>query len=480
MGLEPLKPFIALLPEIRKPPRAPSLKEKIFWTASVIIIFFIMYHIYPIGRFKVVSPQLEFTQVITASRVGSLITVGIGPIVLASIILQLFVGAKILEIDLQDSEQKILFTGTQKLLGILLAFVESAVYVFTNAVPVLGVAGTGTTALLGSLLLTQLLVIFQLAIGAIILLYLDEIVSNYGIGSGISLFIAAGVSLAVIQGVFSVLLPRAISALNEGGADAIPRAILAFLPLLFTFIVFVVTAYADGIKVEIPLAFERIRGVGGRFPIKFLYVSNIPVILASALLLNLQLLSRVITNYTFYVGNVNVIDLIAVQQGGRLIDGFLYFISPNFFNPLFLGDYGVYIQTLMGRTPITNIPEIVHVLTYIISYVILCVIFGKFWIETTGMSAKDVAGQIQDSGLLVPGFRRDPRIIEKILDKYIPMITILGSMFVGLLAAFADLTGALGTGTGILLTVGILNNLYETLTRERMFELYPELKKIIS
>jgi preprotein translocase subunit SecY len=483
MGLEPLKPLIALLPEIRTPTRAPPLKEKIFWTVSAILIFFVMYHVYPIGRYKISSPQLEFTQVITASRVGSLITVGIGPIVLGSIFLQLFIGAKILDIDLQDPKQKALFTGTQKLLGVLLAFVESAIYVFTNAVPVIGVAGTATTPLLGSVFLTQLFVIFQLAMGAMILLYMDETVSKYGIGSGISLFIAAGVSLAVVQGVFSVLVPRSLDALNQGGADAIPRAVLAFLPLLFTLIVFVVTAYADGVKVEIPLAFERVRGVGGRFPIKLLYVSNIPVILASALLLNLQLLSRVITSYTFYIGNVNVIDLIAVvdaKQNGRLIDGFLYFISPNFFNPLYLGDYGVYLQTLMGRTPLTNIPELAHVFVYIISYVVLCVVFGRFWIETTGMSAKDVAEQLKDSGLLIPGFRRDPRIIEKILDKYIPMITILGSIFVGLLASFADLTGALGTGTGILLTVGILGSLYETLEREKMFELYPELKKIVS
>jgi preprotein translocase subunit SecY len=134
----------------------------------------------------------------------------------------------------------------------------------------------------------------------------------------------------------------------------------------------------------------------------------------------------------------------------------------------------------MGRTPLTNIPELAHVFVYIISYVVLCVVFGRFWIETTGMSAKDVAEQLKDSGLLIPGFRRDPRIIEKILDKYIPMITILGSIFVGLLASFADLTGALGTGTGILLTVGILGSLYETLEREKMFELYPELKKIVS
>ena len=79
----------------------------------------------------------------------------------------------------------------------------------------------------------------------------------------------------------------------------------------------------------------------------------------------------------------------------------------------------------------------------------------------------------------VPGFRRDPRVVEKVLEKYIPTITVLGSIFVGLLASFADLTGALGTGTGILLTVGILHKMYEELSAQHMFDLYPDLRKFM-
>jgi preprotein translocase subunit SecY len=306
------------------------------------------------------------------------------------------------------------------------------------------------------------------------------------------LFIAAGVSLAVVQGTIGMegtgLIPSAIKAINEGGADAIPNAILAFLPLIFTAIVFAASVYAEGMKVEIPLAFERARGFGGRFPIKFLYVSNLPVILASALMMNVRLWAGLFKDKVLEIGGVNIFNTLAVTDAsGSPVGGLIYLLTPSFPNPLFIGGYRVYVDYLLTRStefifPFIGtimVPEVVHIAIYVVFYTILCVIFGRFWIETTGMDSKSVAEQLKSSGLQVPGYRRDPRIIERVLDRYIPTITILGSAFVGILAAFADLTGALGTGTGILLTVGILYRFYEQLATERMFDLYPDLRRFV-
>ncbi len=486
-SLEIFRPYIRMLPEVTKPARAPTLNQKLIWTLAVLMLFFVMYHIYPIGVVVVQSQQFEFMQIIFASKIGSLITAGIGPIVLASIFLQLFVGAKIINVDMRDPDQKALFSGTQKILAILLSFFESGIYVVTGSVPVFGGTGGGDP-LLGSILFTQLLVVFQLAMGSVILLYMDEIVSKHGIGSGISLFIAAGVSLAVVQGTLGYLLPNSAAAINEGGSDAIPNALLAFLPLVFTALVFAASVYAEGMKVEIPLAFEKFRGFGGRFPIKFLYVSNIPVILASALILNIRLWARLFNGMSFTLGGVNIFQTLAVTDAtGSPTSGLIYLITPSFPNPLLIGGYRPYVEYLLSRAPemvlpfvgTVYVPEVVHIAIYILFYMVLCVVFGKFWIETTGMDSHSVAEQLIKSGLQIPGYRRDPRLVERVLDKYIPVITVMGSIFVGLLAAFADLTGALGTGTGILLTVGILYRFYEQLATERMFELYPDLKKFV-
>jgi len=492
-SLEIFRPVIRMLPEVRKPARIPPLQEKLLWTFAGLVLFFVMYHVYPIGVLIVTNARVEFMQIVFASKVGSILTAGIGPIVLASIFLQLFVGAKIINVNMRDPKHKELFSGTQKILAILLSFLESGMYVMSGYVPVMG---SGTEAYLA----TQLIVTLQLAIGSIILLYLDEVLSKYGIGSGISLFIAAGVSLAVVQSTLGLngigLLPDAIKKIGEGGTDAIPKAILVFLPLVFTAIVFAASVYAEGMKVEIPLAFERARGFGGRFPIKFLYVSNLPVILASALIANFSWFFRaswpgIAKGLQIPLGGFNLMDMIATSTGtgadAQLSGGIMYLLTPSFANPMLIGGYDVYVNLLLSSSSTlivpfmgaVAIPEVFHVATYVLFYVGLCVVFGRFWIETTGMDSRSVSEQLQSSGLNVPGYRRDPRITERVLDRYIPTITILGSAFVGMLAAFADLTGAVGTGTGILLTVGIYYRMYEQLATERMFDLYPDLRKFV-
>ncbi|MCX8197147.1 MAG: preprotein translocase subunit SecY [Candidatus Micrarchaeota archaeon] len=503
-SLDFLKPILKLLPEVSTPSKPPTLSERLMWTAVALCLFFIMYHIMALGV-QVSAARADFLQVITASKIGSLITVGIGPIVLASIFLQLFAGAKIIQVDLSDPEQKRTFQATQKLLAIILCFLEAALFVIfarLTLVPLFGMFGEGIFVEDGKEMIyapyTTLLVIFQIAMGSLILLYLDEVVSKYGFGSGISLFIAAGVSQAIIGGMLVLFTDPStgvIAHLASGSAEALPSAIMALLPLIFTVAIMLVVSYAEGIKVEIPLAFSRATGTGSRFPIKFLYVSNIPVILASALILNLQFFAlSVLAGKHWCIGGefdpnlqtlnkcrggINLAHLIGfVGTDHQLHDGLLYFISP-IYRPL-QGDYGAYFSHILNSTtPIFGIPEWVHVIVYVSFMVVLCIIFGQFWVETTNMSSKDVAQQLDKAGLQIPGFRRDPRIVEKVLDNYIPYIVILGSAFVGLLAAIADMTGALGTGTGILLTVGILYRLYQDLENQRLFDSYVSLANIL-
>ncbi len=484
-SLDFLKPFLHLLPEVQTPQRPPSLGEKLMWTAIALVIFFVMYNVVAVGVKRQVNAS-DFLQVVTASKIGSLITVGIGPIVLASIFLQLFAGAKIINVDMSDPDQKKTFQGAQKLLAILLCFFEAAVFVIFARLVIVD------NPLFGSVQFTQALIIIQIALGSLVLLYLDEVVSKFGIGSGISLFIAAGVSMSIIGGTIALFTgPGGVfEALTSGSAEALPNAIIALMPFFFTILVFLVVSYAEGIKVEIPLAFDRARGLGSRFPIKFLYVSNIPVILASALLLNMQFFAIGLQGKNWCVtgqfdaastelnkckGGIDIVQSIAfVDSGNQIRDGLFYFISP-IYRPL-QGNYGVYFSHIItGVTPIYNLPEWLHVLVYIIFIMGLCVVFGQFWVETTNMGAKDVAEQLDKSGLQIPGFRRDPRVVEKKLNDYIPVITVLGSAFVGLLAALADMSGALGTGTGILLTVGILYRLYQDLENQRLFDTYSSL-----
>ena len=466
------------LPEVKNPDRSPSAKERLIWTGLALILFFIMYHVTAFGV-RHQGAGFDFLQTITASRTGSLLTAGIGPIVLASIFLQLFVGAGLIKLDMQNKDDKKKFHEVQKVVAILLAFVEAAIFVVTSRGFIVD------PNLAAAFPFLPALIILQVAMGSVIMLYLDEIVSKYGIGSGISLFIAAGVSFQIFSQLLFLIFGAngVVSSLVEGGATAIPDALLTLLPFLFTVIVFFVSVYAEGIKVEIPIAFERMRGFVPKLPLKYFYVSNIPVIFASALLLNVQLIAggflpkmtpdQAQNNFVAkYIGYVD-------PSSNQLSDGFLYFITPVLGARGGGGTVDHFNYLVNGKTSINHIPEWVHALTYILFLSFSSILFGIFWVETSNMDAKSVANQLTESGMQIPGFRRDPRMLESILNKHIFPLTVLGSFSVGLLASVADLTGALGTGTGILLTVSILYRMYEQMEQMKMFELYPTLGKIV-
>ncbi|HHQ44596.1 MAG TPA: hypothetical protein ENN13_00475, partial [Candidatus Altiarchaeales archaeon] len=283
MELEFLRPLIKHLPEVDIPKRKVPFKEKLYWTGIILLLFFIMGVIYPYQ----VSPELlaekisgfDTMTMIFASSIGSIISVGIGPIVTSSIILQLLSGADMIKIDLHTKEGKALFQGTQKILTVVLAFFEAGALVYFTGM----VSGTGLIAF----------TVFQIALGSILLMFMDEVVSKWGIGSGISLFIAGGVSQTIITG--------SINPMREAGlfVGAIPSFIQTMMagsmnfaiifPLIGTILIFLVTAFCESMRLEIPLSYGGVRGIGGRFPLKFFYVSNIPVILAAALLANIRM-----------------------------------------------------------------------------------------------------------------------------------------------------------------------------------------------
>ncbi|MEW6528973.1 MAG: preprotein translocase subunit SecY [Candidatus Micrarchaeota archaeon] len=472
MGLiDALASISKSFPEVKKPNYAVSIQERIMWTVGALIIFFIMYNVTAFGVKQ--TTEMDFLQVITASKIGSLLTVGIGPIVLASIFLQLFKGAGLINLNMNSVEDRKKFHEVQKVLALMLAIIEATIFV-----------STGKTMLINTETLTIALVIAQITIGAMILFYLDETISKYGIGSGISLFIAAGVSLAILGGLSNLIFGQngVTQTLVERGADAIPVALIVLLPFVFTMIVFFICVYAEGMKVEIPVAYEAVRGIIPKLPLKFFYVSNIPVIFASALLLNIQLFAAPLfielTKQKWMYGDQNIVHYIGyVDENNRVSDGFIYLITPIY---AYGGTQAHFNFVFNQSTPKFGIPEWVHAIVYLIFLIFICIIFGLFWAETGNMDAKSVADQLNQAGLQIPGYRRDPRLLEKVLGRYISPLVIMSSASVGLLAGLADLTGALGTGTGILLTVGILYKMYEEFEKLKVFDIYPQMSKIFT
>jgi len=451
------------LPEVKGPTQKRlSFKEKLKWTGIILVLFFVLGMVPLFGLGQNALQRFELLSVILGASFGSIISLGIGPIVTASIVLQLLNGSGILKFDLTSHEGRKTFQGVQKISAVFFIIFEACIYVFMSGLaPPAELAGTALYFQL------ELLLVFQLFLGGILILFMDEVVSKWGFGQGVSLFIAAGVSQSVFIRALSPLpsptnpaiATGAIPALVQSLAAGDPQtALLMFAGVVSTIAVFVMAVYSQAMKVEIPLSFGRVRGHGIRWPLHFIYTSNIPVILVAALLANIQLWARLFQNWGFpifgtFVGNNPATGLVAWVYSpdivGKAIRGSLTFAD--------IGHAGIYTLIML----------------------IGCVIFSWFWVQTSGMDAKSQAKQIMSSGLQIPGFRKDERVLERLLQRYIGPLTIMGAIAVGILAAAADVSGALTSGTGLLLTVMIIYRLYEEIAKQHMMDMNPMLRKFM-
>jgi len=519
------------LPGIKEPLKKLSFKEKLKYTGIVVLIFFTMSQIMVYGIRIQGLQQLKVFELLLASKFGSLTTLGIGPIVVAAIILQLLVGSKIIPWDMTTDKGKQLFQGTQKILTIILCFAEGGIYVLFGAIP----AAPGMT----------LIVILQIAGGGIFILFMDEVISKWGFGSGVSLFILAGVSSGMIIRMFNPFAlctgANCISIFsgNEGTALALPSIqaqnpplgalpqilyylatadplnalLLGLLPIVATLLVFVIVVYMQNIKVEIPLAFGSVRGFGRRWPLQFLYTNVIPVILIAALLANVQLMGRMGAQ-PVSPDSAKICGIMGCFENNHPVSGLVYYVRPPNSQAIagvaiFMGIFALigalaagYIKRPAWKISIAMIPlgalawigvvygvgltgmtvsltDITRILVYSTFMIAGSAIFSMFWVSTSGMDAGSVADQIQSTGMQIPGYRRDIRIIERVLNRYIPGLAILGGAAIGIIASYADLTNAIGSGTGILLATMIAYQLYQEIITQHGDDMPPLVRRLL-
>jgi len=442
---EALLPIFSFLPQVKSPTYRVPFKEKLKWTGVILILYFVLCQIPLFGLSDISVDQFAQLRAVMAGSFGSIMTLGIGPIVSASIILQLLVGGKIINLDLSQAEDKALFQGTQKLLAIIFTLFEGIVLVITGSLQ------AASPELIW-------IMILQITIGGILIIFLDEVISKWGFGSGVGLFIAAGVSSQIITGAFN---PLSTPVSPDVPSGAIPQFIYllttsqpdftVLIPIISLIVVFLVVVYAESLRVEIPLSFGGVKGARGKYPLKFIYASNMPVILTSALLLNVQLFAAVFQKIGFPIlGNI---------ENGQAVNGLAYYLTtPN-------------LSTVMTNP--------LGVIFYAVVFITACIIFAWLWVELSNIGPKAVAKKLHGMGMQIPGHRSSRTHFERILKKYIPAITVMGGAFVGLLAFGADLTGALGGGTGVLLTVGIVYKLYEEIAQEQLMDMHPMLRNFL-
>lgn len=467
-----IKGLLYNLPEVKKPvEKRLSFNTKLKWTLIVLAAFFILANIPLYGLSENALKNFEFLKLIFATEFGSIISLGIGPIVMSSIILQLLVGSGILAIDTKTTEGRKYFQGLQKL-GVLFFIVfEALVYVLLGGLqPLPGFTG---------------LLIFQLILGGLAIMLLDEVSTKWGFGSGVSLFILAGVSWALFVGLFQFVDTNGqiclvdlanrdctgrvwviIQSLTINSQSSFQTALVALSAIIITALIFLAIVWAQSLKVEIPLSYERLRGYGMKWPLSFFYASNLPVILTGALVANIQLFGTLIEN--------------ALKRPtflGHFVNGQPVCTADGCGLAYWIGHTNIVEAIIKGSLQMIMIPQaIIH----LVFYMAFSAIFAVFWVKTSGMDEASQAKNILSSGLQIPGFRKDPRVLESILKRYIMPLTIMGGLAIGALAALANSLGALTSGTALLLAVTIAYQFYQNIAQQHAVDMYPAMKKFMA
>merc|ERR1719229_1300690 len=219
--------------------------------------------------------------------------------------------------------------------------------------------------------------------------------------------------------------------------------------LFATVLVFFVVIYFQGFRVDLAVKYQKIRGQMGTYPIKLFYTSNTPIILQTALVSNLYFFSQLL--YKRFKSNM-LVGLLGqwqeVDMTGQSIPvgGIAYYISPPH-----------------SFTDVWDDP--IHALFYVAFVLISCALFSKTWIEVSGSSARDVAKQLRDQQMMMPGYRDCD--LPRVLNRYIPTAAAFGGACIGALTIVADFLGAIGSGTGILLAVTIIYQYFEIVYKEK-------------
>ncbi|HET6730620.1 MAG TPA: preprotein translocase subunit SecY [Nitrososphaeraceae archaeon] len=461
-----IKRVSTYIPQVEKPKKKLTLTEKFVWCGIALLIYLVMGQVPLYGVTN--DPRfdfLAFARVIFAAQQGTLLELGIGPIVTAGLLMQLLKGSELIKLNFKNPDDRALFTSATKLVTIIVIVAEGSLY--------------GSSVYGGLVARPEFIaiVIAQLIGASLIVMLLDELVQKgWGLGSGISLFIMAGVAQGIWWSVFSPIpapdggpvgiLPYiGYSIMNGDLQDALFRSgqLPSVFGLIVTSLVLAALVYVQGIHIDIPIVSTKYRGFKAVYPIKLLYTSNIPVILASALLANAVFMGQMLwANYNPQNSNpaFNYVAQYNPENPQSPTGGLLYYTTP-------------------PRSFEATAQDPVRAVVYVLFLTTIVTIFAKLWVELGGLSAKSAAKNLLDADVQVPGFRRSEGSVETLLNRYIPSVTIIGGVTIGLLASVSDVLNVFGSGIGILLMVDILVNYYNLLVREQVDVHMPKLAALI-
>ncbi|MFB6490787.1 MAG: preprotein translocase subunit SecY [Thermoproteus sp. AZ2] len=468
-----IDPILESLPTIERPKKALPLSTRLMWTALAALVYIVM-SVTPLWGMSHAAATTSsaaslfnnpLVSTIFGTTYGTWAQLGIGPIVIAGIIVEILQFSDLLPFDLEDKKDRLRFMAFQKLLAIILAAGEIA------ATMVMGAFGPLTP-------IGAAAIFVQLMAATIIVILLDDLIAKgWGFGgSAVNLIILLSIAKTLFVDLFSWSMPTApgvnpaqypamqlplgfIPALGVAIYNTFTGASPGLAALLFrqlptgtplpdlvsfaaTLAILYVIIYIEQMHVNIPTAYTQYWGLRVNIPLRFMYVSVIPIIF---------------TAYSLILAYQIVLGLAALAGG---------VIPPA-------------LQIVLAAMMPARILSPEYIVLHILFYAALATVFAWLWGQIGGIGAEDYAKNLVESGLHIPGFRQSERIMARILKRPINTLILLSGLTAGVLAAVGDIFGVWGSGIGLILLVEIGLGYYTQIMQEELFEIYPGLKRVM-
>ncbi|KAI5180038.1 protein transport protein SEC61 subunit alpha [Nematocida sp. AWRm80] len=460
-GLEFVKPFARFLPEVVSSDRKILFQEKLLWTLTAILIYLVCSQI-PLFGIMIsdkVDPMYWLRAMLAGNR-GTLMDLGLGPIIMTSSIIQFLTFVELIKVDENIKEDTVLFSAFQKLLTLIITFGQALVQVSTGFF--------GSPRYLGFSVCS--LIVGQLMVSGIIIILLDELLQKgYGLGSGVNLFIVANICESIVWKAFSP------SVFNTGKGPEFEGSILSLMQLLkirknkleaiyeaffrknlpnisclvTTAVMFGLVIYLYNIKLDLPLESMQAKTPQVKWGIKLFYVSSTPILIQNQILTTFYRISRLLSDklptkwYTKALGIWDVNDSMVYVP----ISGIAYYISP-------------------PTNILTALKSPIHSIIYAVFMLGTSALLAYYWVEMNENSPAAVGKQLSNQKLVVVG--HSTQGTQDILNRYIPIAAILSGIIVGAICIMSDLLDTIGSGQNIILAVSIIGQYFELFAKEQL------------
>jgi preprotein translocase subunit SecY len=413
-----------------------DLRKRIIFTLAMLIVFRIVSHITIPGADRNVlqmflqngagAGPLGIFAALTGGALQnfSIALLGLSPYINASIILQLctviFPQLEALSKEGVQGQQKI--NTYTRWMSIVLAFLQS--YGF-----LLLLNGGGAGNIVPTTFPEVLLPMLFVSIGCVFVMWIGELITEKGIGNGISLLIFTG----IVAG-----MPRTLSAMFAAGQDKIAAFYLFLIVSLATLVA--VVLFTDAHR-AIPITYANQgagRGVKANIPIRLNQAGMVPIIFAISLITFPGIIAQFLQTAPRFQGVVTFIN-----------------------------------QHLNSQSPS---------ITYIVLYFLLVIAFTYFYVSVT-FKPDDLAENIQKRGGFIPGVRPG-RETARMLERVSNRLNLWGGVFLGIVAIiplvftrYSPLSAQdlIISGSGLIIIVGVVLELIRQVNAQLLSHDYEKL-----